>query len=285
MSAEILGGKRVADELRHRLSKQAAKFLRCYGRAPRLDVVLVGDDPASKLYVGMKGKACAKVGLDSVQHNLKAGVSRAAVLDLVKKLNQDKRVDGILVQLPLPGKHSEEEVIQSIDPGKDADGLHYLNTGRLWSGSEGTMPCTPAGIMEILDYYKCELKGKRAVIIGRSNIVGKPMAAMLLRRHATVTFCHTRTVDLKKEARSADLLIVAAGQPAMVGKGWVKRGAVVVDVGSHKVNDKVIGDVDFPSVVKQAKAITPVPGGVGPMTITMLLANTVKLAFARAKAK
>ena len=237
-------------------------------------MVLVGDDPASAVYVGNKKKACEYCGIKSVSYELPAETSEKELLELVEKLNQDKSIDGILVQLPLPSHIDEDKVIKAISPDKDVDGFHPENVGRLSIGQSGFLSCTPAGIIQLLKRSGVDTDGKECVIIGRSNIVGKPMAMLMLRENATVTVCHSHTKDLKEVCKRADILIVAIGRPKMIDASYVKEGAVVIDVGIHRQEDgKLCGDVDFDSVEPVASKITPVPGGVGPMTIAMLMKN------------
>jgi methylenetetrahydrofolate dehydrogenase (NADP+)/methenyltetrahydrofolate cyclohydrolase len=252
------------------------------GVQPTLAVVLVGADPASKVYVGGKRRACQAVGIAARDHLFPEGLTEADLLALVRALNADRAVHGILVQLPLPAGIDEDRVIGAVDPAKDVDGFHPENLGRLLAGSPGVVPCTPAGVLEILDHYGIDLKGAEAVVVGRSRIVGKPLAQLLLGRHATVTTCHTRTRDLAAHTRRAEILAVAAGRPVVTGD-MVRPDAVVVDVGVNRMPDgKLAGDVDFASVSPRVRAITPVPGGVGPMTIALLLSNTVLSARRRA---
>jgi len=247
-----------------------------YKVSPGLAVVLVGDDPASQIYIQNKRKACEYVGIQSYYHHLPVDTPEEKLLDLIHEFNQDVNVHGILVQLPLPKHISEERILVSISPEKDIDGFHPLNMGKLVANAPGLRPCTPAGIMELLDRYKIQIEGKHAVVVGRSNIVGKPLSLMLLHRHATVTVCHSRTSPLSSYTRQADILVAAVGKPQLIQGGMVKEGVAVIDVGTNKVGGKLVGDVDFESVSAKASAITPVPGGVGPMTITMLLENTVR---------
>jgi methylenetetrahydrofolate dehydrogenase (NADP+)/methenyltetrahydrofolate cyclohydrolase len=256
------------------------KELAAKGIAPGLTVVRVGDDPASAIYVRGKRKDCEEVGIRSDEHHLPATTSQAELMALIARLNADPRVHGILVQLPLPKGLDERAVLDAIDPRKDADGFHPFNVGALSIGIPGTpRPCTPAGVMRMLDEAKVDPKGKRALVVGRSNIVGKPMAAMLLERHATVTIAHSRTADLAAEVARADLLVAAIGKAELVKGAWVKEGAVVIDVGMNRLDDgKLVGDVEYAAAAKRASAITPVPGGVGPMTRAMLLVNTIDLA-------
>ncbi|MEN8148544.1 MAG: bifunctional methylenetetrahydrofolate dehydrogenase/methenyltetrahydrofolate cyclohydrolase FolD [Planctomycetota bacterium] len=278
----ILDGKLTAKEVRARVKEGCAAFTEKTGRAPGLAVVLVGDDPASAIYTRNKGKAAKKCGMYDVHHHLPADTPEADVLALVRELNEDARVDGILVQLPLPGHVDTDKVIAAISPEKDADGFNPVNVGRLWLGQPAPVACTPLGITTILDRYEIDVKGMNAVIIGRSNIVGKPMAALLMRRHATVTVCHSRTKDLPDVIRAADLIVAAIGRAKFVTGDMVKEGAVVLDVGINRLEDGTLcGDVDFEAAAERASAITPVPGGVGPMTIATLLANVLTLAEAR----
>jgi methylenetetrahydrofolate dehydrogenase (NADP+)/methenyltetrahydrofolate cyclohydrolase len=242
-------------------------------------VVRVGDDPASAVYVKGKRKACEEVGMRSVEHHLPATVGEAELLGLIARLNADPETHGILVQLPLPKHIDESKVLDAISPAKDADGFHPVNVGALWLAKPAPRPCTPAGVMRLLDEAGVDPKGKRALVVGRSNIVGKPMACMLLERHATVTIAHSRTADLAGEVGRADIVVAAIGKAEMVKGAWVKPGAVVIDVGmNRKADGKLCGDVEFAEAEKRASAITPVPGGVGPMTIAMLLVNTLDLA-------
>lgn len=246
---------------------------------PALAVVLVGEDPASRVYVGGKRRACQALGIDARDHLFPQGLAQADLLALIRALNDDRTIHGILVQLPLPPGIDEDRVIAAVDPAKDVDGFHPENLGRLLAGTPGVLPCTPAGIIEILDHYGVDLKGAEAVVVGRSRIVGKPLAQLLLGRHATVTTCHTRTRDLAAHTQRAEILAVAAGRPAVVTGDMVRPDAVVVDVGVNRLaNGKLVGDVDFATVSPRVRAITPVPGGVGPMTIAMLMRNTLDAA-------
>lgn len=284
MENKIIDGKAISAKIREEIAIDAARFSDRHGRKPCLAVVLLGDDPASSIYVRMKGRACEEAGIASVQHTLGTDTSQDHLLKLIDDLNRDGAVDGILVQLPLPSHIDEGAVLERIDPRKDVDGFHPVNVGKLMIGQDTFYPCTPHGIMKMLEYEGVEIKGKRAVIIGRSNIVGKPLALMLLREHATVTICHSRTIDLPAVAREADILVAAIGRAQMVGKDMVKKGAVVIDVGVNRLPDgKLVGDVHFNEVAPAVSKITPVPGGVGPMTITMLLANTVEAARLQVK--
>jgi len=274
----IIDGKRIAAQVRAEVAAAAGE-LRARGVTPGLTVVRVGDDPASAIYVRGKRKACEEAGIHSVEHHLPATTGQKELMDLVARLNADRSVHGILVQLPLPDQIDEDPVLDAIDPLKDADGFHPFNVGCLWTGKPAPRACTPRGIMRLLDEARVDLKGKRALVVGRSNIVGKPMAAMLLERHATVTLAHSRTQDLAGEVGRADVVVAAIGKAEVVKGAWVKQGAVVIDVGMNRLPDgKLVGDVEFAEAAKRASAITPVPGGVGPMTIAMLLVNTVELA-------
>ena len=274
----IIDGKAVAARVRAEVAAKVAA-LKDRGVATGLTVVRVGDDPASAIYVRGKRKACEEAGIASVEHHLPASTTQQELLALVARLNADPSVHGILVQLPLPDQIDEDPVLDAIDPRKDSDGFHPFNVGCLWTGKPAPRACTPWGIMRLLDEAGVDPKGKRALVVGRSNIVGKPMAAMLLERHATVTVAHSRTQDLAAEVGRADILVAAIGKAEMVKGAWVKPGAVVVDVGMNRLPDgKLVGDVEFAPAAERASAITPVPGGVGPMTIAMLLVNTVELA-------
>ena len=274
-----LDGKAVAQKVLDEVRAGVARLKDRSGIVPTLAVVLVGDFAPSKVYVANKKRAADTVGIASQDHIHPEGLDRAALLALLRRLNADPKVHAILLQLPLPAGLDEDEAISAIAPEKDADGLHPENLGRLLAGAPTVVPCTPAGCLEILDHYGCELKGAEAVVIGRSRLVGKPLAQLLLARHATVTMCHTRTRDLAAHTRRADVLCVAAGRPRTVMGDMVKEGAWVVDVGINRLETgKLVGDVDFASVAPRARAITPVPGGVGPMTIAMLLRNTLRAA-------
>jgi methylenetetrahydrofolate dehydrogenase (NADP+)/methenyltetrahydrofolate cyclohydrolase len=276
--ALILDGKPVAAKVQAGVATGVAE-LRAGGVVPTLAVVLVGEDPASRIYVGRKRGACEAVGIVARDHLFPQGLDEAGLLALVRELNADRTVHGILVQLPLPAGVNEDRVIAAVDPAKDVDGFHPENLGRLLAGQPTVVACTPAGILEILDHYGIELKGAEAVVIGRSRIVGKPLAQLLLGRHATVTMCHTRTRDLAAHTRRAELLAVAAGRPGVVTGDMVRPDAVVVDVGTNRRPDgKLVGDVDAASVAPRVRAITPVPGGVGPMTVAMLMKNTLEAA-------
>jgi len=273
--ATRLDGRQLAGEIEARLQALIAERLPAVGRPPGLAVLRVGDDPASGVYVANKEKACARVGITSLGAHLDAGTPAAEVLAAVQRLNADPACDGILLQLPLPAGLDEAPLLLAIDPEKDADGLHTLNLGRLLKGEPGPRSCTPAGVMALLARHRVELAGQRAVVVGRSILVGQPMALMLQAADATVSVAHSRTADLAALTRQADVLVVAAGRPRMIGAEHVKAGAVVVDVGIHRTETGLCGDVRFEEVELIASAISPVPGGVGPMTVTMLLVNTV----------
>jgi len=277
--AQIINGKEIAADMRAEISKEAAELKKKDGITPGLAVVLVGEDPASKVYVGMKEKACKEAGFYSAEHKLPAETPEAELLALIEKLNGDDKVHGILVQLPLPKQINEATVLDAISPSKDVDGFHPYNVGRLVTGKPVFQPCTPYGVIKMLERMGVEMEGKEAVVVGRSNIVGKPVALMLLQKNATVTICHSRTKDLKEKVKGADIVIAAVGVPQMVKGDWIKPGAVVIDVGVNRLDTgKLVGDVEFDAASKVASAITPVPGGVGPMTITMLLYNTLEAA-------
>lgn len=283
MSAVIIDGKSFAAGLRQRVAATVAELKRQRDLAPGLAVVLVGDDPASQVYVRNKGVQTIEAGMESFEYRLPADTTEEALLALVRRLNDDHRVNGILVQLPVPPQIRAEAVIDAIDPDKDVDGLNAINAGRLWSGVPALVPCTPSGCLMLIQDQLGELKGKRALVIGRSVLVGKPMAALLLAEHCTVTMAHSRTADLAGECRRADILVAAVGRPLMVGGDWIKPGACVIDVGMNRVpapdrgagGTRLVGDVDFDAAREVAGSITPVPGGVGPMTIACLLRNTL----------
>jgi len=282
----IIDGKAIAAKVRGEVA-QAVQALKAKGVHPGLTVVRVGDDPASAIYVRGKRKDCEEVGIRSEEHHLPATAQQAELMALVARLDADPEVHGILVQLPLPKGLDERAILDAIDPRKDADGFHPFNAGALSIGIPGTpRPCTPAGVMRLLDEAKVDPKGKRALVVGRSNIVGKPMAIMLLERHATVTIAHSRTADLAAEVARADILVAAIGKAELVKGAWVKEGAVVIDVGMNRLDDgRLVGDVEYAAAAKRASAITPVPGGVGPMTRAMLLVNTIELARRSAGAR
>ncbi|MEE8556997.1 MAG: bifunctional 5,10-methylenetetrahydrofolate dehydrogenase/5,10-methenyltetrahydrofolate cyclohydrolase [Myxococcota bacterium] len=270
--AQIVDGKKLAEELREEVRVQASGL----GGVPCLATVLVGEDPASQVYVRNKHRGCKAVGIESIQLELPADTSEGRLLEEVTRLNEDSGVHGVLVQLPLPNGIDPYRIAASIDPLKDVDGLHPFNVGRLVQGRPGLYPGTPLGILEILDRYKVPIEGKRAIVIGRSEIVGKPTALLLLHRHATVTLCHSRTQDLPDETARADIVIAAVGRPRMVRGDWIKPGATVIDVGVNRVDGKLVGDVDFAGALETAGLLTPVPGGVGRLTIAMVLRNTVR---------
>jgi len=287
MTAAIIDGKATAAALRERVAAGVARFVAAAGRKPGLAVVLVGEDPASEVYVRSKGKATVAAGMASFEHKLPAETSQEDLLALVRKLNADEAVDGILVQLPLPKHIDEQQVIMTIDPDKDVDGFHVVNAGRLAVGQEGFVPCTPLGCLMMLKDQLGNLSGLDAVVVGRSNIVGKPMAQLLVRESCTVTVAHSRTKDLPAVVRRADIVVAAVGRPEMIQGDWVKPGATVIDVGINRLTTaegktKLVGDVDFASAAQVAGAITPVPGGVGPMTIAVLLRNTLVAAHRNA---
>ena len=272
---QIIDGKLISTQIKDEVKERTAALLK-KGRQVTLAVVLVGEDPASQVYVNNKKKACEYCGINSKSFELPESTSEAELLELINKLNNDADIDGILVQLPLPKGIDEDKVIMAIDPSKDVDGFHISNVGSLCVGRDGFVSCTPAGIIELLKRYNIAIEGRECVVIGRSNIVGKPMALLLLRENGTVTVCHSRTKDLKEVAKRADILVVAIGKPKFIDDSYVKDGAVVIDVGIHRNEEgKLCGDVDFESVKDKTSAITPVPGGVGPMTIAMLMNNCV----------
>ena len=277
--AQIIDGKAIARGIQKEVKEEIEGLKRRWGIVPGLGVVLVGDDPASHLYVRNKEKACKEVGIQSDEHLLPALVSEKELLALIHNLNRKKEIHGILVQLPLPAHIQAEKILQAVSPQKDVDGFHPVNQGLLLLGAQGLRPCTPMGIMRLIDSVGCDPKGKNAVVVGRSNIVGKPVALMLLERHATVTLCHSRTAHLKDEVARGEILVVAVGKAGLVRGDWVRPGAVVIDVGSNRLpGGKFVGDVEFESAKERASWISPVPGGVGPMTICMLLFNTLRAA-------
>lgn len=278
MTAKIIDGKEIAATIRTEIKTEVERFTAETGKAPGLAVVLVGEDPASQTYVKSKHKACKELGMYSEVHKLAADASQDEVLALVNKLNADPAIHGILVQLPVPKHIDEKLILNTIDPKKDVDGFHPINVGRLSIGERSLVPCTPAGCIELIERAGYDISGKNAVVVGRSNIVGKPVAMLLLQKNATVTICHSRTKDLTAVCRGADILVVAIGKPKFVTADMVKPGAVVIDVGINRVDGKLVGDVDYEPVAEVAAAITPVPGGVGPMTITMLMKNTLQAA-------
>lgn len=274
--AQIIDGKRISAEIKDELKEKVVQ-LKTEGKEITLAVIQVGNDPASTVYVGNKKKACEYIGIHSLAYELPEETTQQELLNLIEELNQKKEVNGILVQLPLPKHIQEDAVIQAISPKKDVDGFHPQSVGALLIGQPGFISCTPAGIIQLLKRSGVEIAGKHCVVIGRSNIVGKPMAVLLLRENGTVTVCHSKTKDLKEMAKQADILVVAIGKPKFITKEYVKEGAIVIDVGIHRMeNKKLCGDVDYNDVVEHAGAITPVPGGVGPMTIAMLMNNCVE---------
>jgi methylenetetrahydrofolate dehydrogenase (NADP+)/methenyltetrahydrofolate cyclohydrolase len=282
MSARRIDGKAAAAALREQVARSVAEFASRAGRPPGLATVLVGEDPASAVYVHSKGKATREACMESHSHQLPADISQTELLGLVSRLNADPAIDGILVQLPLPGHIDSAKVIAAIDPAKDVDGFHPVNAGKLGTGAaDALVPCTPLGCLHLLKAELGELSGLDAVVIGRSNIVGKPMAMLLLGENCTVTIAHSRTKDLPDVVRRADIVVAAVGRPEMVRGDWIKPGATVIDVGINRVDGKLVGDVAFEEAAQVASAITPVPGGVGPMTIAMLLRNTLVAACRR----
>jgi len=271
----LIDGKVVSQSVRDEVAELASKLKQDTGTVPGLAAVLVGDDPASEIYVRNKRKACEKVGIYSEEHKLPAETTEEQLLGLVNKLNEDTKIHGILVQLPLPGHIDETKILRTVSPLKDVDGFHPYNVGLLVEGNPRFVSCTPSGIIKMLDFYNIGIKGKEVVVVGRSNIVGKPVSMLLLHRHGTVTICHSRTKDLKEVTGRADILVAAIGRANFITADMVKDGAVVIDVGINRKDDgKLTGDVDFEAVSEKASYITPVPGGVGPMTIAMLLYNT-----------
>lgn len=276
--AKLIDGKIISSEVKENVSKEV-ELLKSNGITPSLAVIIVGEDPASKVYVANKKKACEQIGIKSLEFALSEETTNKELLDLINKLNNDESVNGILCQLPLPKHLDEKTVIESISPDKDVDAFHPVNVGRIMTGDYDFLPCTPAGIMEMLDYENIDICGKNCVVIGRSNIVGKPMSMLLLHRNGTVTICHSKTKDLKSICASADILVAAVGRANFVTADMVKEGAVVIDVGINRLNNgKLCGDVDFTNVEPKASFITPVPGGVGPMTIATLMKNTLTAA-------
>ena len=272
----LIDGKKLAGEIRSAIGLEVTELKAKSGNVPGLATVLVGEDPASAVYVRSKNKICKELGFISLEHTLPEDTKEKDLLALVRELNGNEAVSGILVQLPLPKHIDSIKILEAIDPAKDVDGFHPVSVGRLMMGTAALAPCTPSGIIEMLDRYKVGIEGKHAVVLGRSNIVGKPVALLLLHRNATVTICHSRTKDLPAVTRTADILIAAVGRPNMVTADMVKEGAVVIDVGINRVDGKLVGDVAFNDVQPKASLITPVPGGVGPMTIAMLMLNTLK---------
>lgn len=281
LSAKIIDGKQVSSEVRERVAGEVAEFIAGGGHRPVLATVLVGDDPASHVYVANKHKACDAAGIGSVHHELPSETSETDLITLVRAIGDDDGIDGILVQLPPPDHIDADRVIAAIDPTKDVDGLTATNAGLLAGGRPGLVPCTPAGVIELLDHSGTGIEGAEAVIVGRSNLVGRPLISLLLGRNATVTAAHSRTRDLAGVCRRADILVAAVGVPGLLGAEHVKQGATVIDVGINRTDDGLRGDINFDSAIEVAGAITPVPGGVGPMTIAVLLRNTLAAAYAR----
>jgi methylenetetrahydrofolate dehydrogenase (NADP+) / methenyltetrahydrofolate cyclohydrolase len=272
----LIDGKKVSAEIRDRLKQETEELKNRTGRTPGLATVLVGDDPASAVYVRNKNKICNELGFQSFGKNLPEQTTEAELMSLIDDLNGNDEVNGILVQLPLPNHIDSEKILLSIDPEKDVDGFHPINVGKLAIGNALLTPCTPTGVIALLDYYGIEISGKHAVVLGRSNIVGKPVANLLLQRHATVTICHSKTKNLEEVTRQADILIAAVGRPHFVTANMVSKNTAVIDVGINRVDGKLTGDVDYDPVSEIAGFITPVPGGVGPMTIALLMENTLK---------
>ena len=277
--SKIIDGKAVSQSVKDRIKEQAAQLKEKYGVTAGLAVIIVGDDPASRIYVNNKKKACEYVGFDSYEYALPEETTESELLELINKLNNDKRIDGILCQLPLPKHIDENVIINNISPNKDVDAFHPVNVGKIMIGDYSFLPCTPAGVMELIASTGVEVKGKECVVVGRSNIVGKPMSMLLLHKSGTVTICHSKTKDLKAECKRADILVAAVGVPNLIKGDMIKKGAVVIDVGMNRLeNGKLCGDVEFETASKAASYITPVPGGVGPMTIAMLMQNTLTAA-------
>ena len=276
----VIDGKAVSAAMREEIAADVKAFEEKYGKTPSLTVIIVGEDPASQVYVRNKEKACAQTGIRSQIIRMPADASEEDVLSKIAELNADKDVNGILVQLPLPSHINEKKIICAIDPKKDVDAFGYENVGRIMTGDHELLPCTPAGVMELLKRYDVQISGKECVVIGRSNIVGKPMAMLLMHANGTVTVCHSKTKDLSAHTKRADILVAAIGKPKFVKADMIKDGAVIIDVGINRQEDgKLCGDVDFDGCFEKAAAITPVPGGVGPMTVTMLLKNTLTAAY------
>ena len=282
---EILDGKKLSNKIRNEVKIEADK-LKSYGVTPGLAVILVGNDPASQVYVNMKAKACKESGIYSIVHEFPESISENELLDTIKRINQNPNIHGLLIQLPLPKHIDTTKVLEAVAPEKDVDGFHPYNVGRLVAGLDSFAPCTPLGVMELFKEYKIDVKGLDACVVGASNIVGKPMQALLLNQFATVDICHIYTKNLKEHTERADIVVVGVGKPNLITADMVKEGAIVVDIGINRLeNGKLVGDVDFENVSKKASFITPVPGGVGPMTIAMLLKNTIKAAKKFAEGK
>ncbi|MBI4898590.1 MAG: bifunctional methylenetetrahydrofolate dehydrogenase/methenyltetrahydrofolate cyclohydrolase FolD [Actinobacteria bacterium] len=281
-TAQIIDGKAVAASVRAEVAQITGAYAEAHGRAPSLATILVGDDPASDVYVTNKHKACNEVGIKGKDHRLPADTQTESLANLIKELNADDEIDGILLQLPLPPQLDADAMTELIDPAKDVDGLTVANAGRVVQGRDALVPCTPSGVMRLLAHVGAKLDGAEAVVLGRSNLVGRPVASLLLAENATVTVCHSHTHDLPEVCRRADVLVTCVGSPGLVSADMIKPGAIVIDVGTTRGADGLCGDVEFEEAIKVAAAITPVPGGVGPMTIACLLANTVKAAQIRA---
>ena len=280
---QIIDGKKLAKEIRHEIAKEVETLKKERDITPGLAVILVGDDPASHAYVKMKAKACKEAGIYSITHEMPESISQTEIEETILMMNKNPNIDGILVQLPLPPHIDTTKILELIDPKKDVDGFHAYNFGRLMTGLDGFVPCTPLGVMEMLKAYGIDPKGKNACVVGASNIVGKPMAALLLNAYATVDICHIYTKDLPEHTKRADILVVGVGKAGLITEEMVKEGAVVIDIGINRLEDgSLVGDVDFEAVAPKCSYITPVPGGVGPMTIAMLLKNTLKAAKERA---
>lgn len=281
---QLLDGKALAKKMEENISLESKAFKQKTGRIPGLAVILVGHDPASQAYVGMKKKACDRAGFYSVSHEMPEDISQEAIINTIEMMNHNPNIDGILIQLPLPSHIDTTKILEVVSPSKDVDGFHPYNVGRLATGLHGFVPCTPLGVMELLAEYAIDPKGKNCCIVGASNIVGKPMAALLLNANATVEICHIFTDDLKKHTLAADIVLVGAGVVNLIKEDMIREGTIVVDIGINKTSDgRLVGDVDFDAVAPKTSYITPVPGGVGPMTITMLLSNTLKAAQNHAK--
>ncbi len=280
---EILDGKALSQKIKEQVKLEVEELKRAHGITPGLAVILVGDDPASHTYVKMKSRACKDVGIYSIVHEMPSDISQKEIEETILLMNKNPNIDGILVQLPLPKHIDTTKILELIDPAKDVDGFHPYNFGRLMQGLDTFAPCTPLGVMELLREYKIDIQGIDVCVVGASNIVGKPMAALLLNRFATVDICHIYTKELGEHTKRADMVVVGVGKAGLIKEDMVKPGAIVIDIGINKVNGKIVGDVDFENVSKKASYITPVPGGVGPMTIAMLLKNTIKAAKSRVK--
>lgn len=278
---QIIDGKALAEKIKEQVKEQVSELADTCGKRPGLAVILVGDDPASRAYVTMKERDCENIGIESFDYRLDESTTQEKLEELITSLNNNPLIDGILVQMPLPAHLDEERVIELISPEKDVDGFHPENMGKLLRGLPALRACTPWGVIELLDEYGIDISGKHAVVIGRSNIVGKPQGVMLLERNATVTWCHSRTKNLAEVASSADILVAAIGRPLMLGPEYVKEGAVVIDVGINRYGDRLVGDVDYDAVFDKASFITPVPGGVGPMTRAILMKNTLQASLPR----